>query len=88
MTEQFMTELYAVGFIDTTKSPPVVTGVGIYGTDAGSTCTDPRIAYPFDISMALGTDWKAAESALLDNLERFYPWAHALLGLEHRKAVQ
>lgn len=83
-----MTEAFAVGFINTTQTPAVVTGVGIYGTDAGSTCTDLRVAYPFDVSAMCGDNWDDAVQKLTAHLAKFYPWAHALLGPEHRKAVQ
>lgn len=77
---------YAVGFIDTTTTPPTVTGVGIFSAEAGSITTDQDRAYPFDIAFMYGDDYGDASDRVIAHLADFYPWAHALLG--GRTAIQ
>lgn len=69
----------AVGFVDTTESPPRVTSVRIYSAKAGDIATDQDRAFPFDIYESFGRNYEEACQRVKSMLEQPYPWAFKLL---------
>jgi hypothetical protein len=68
---------YALGFIDPTVDPPVVTEVGIY-SERRPTITR-RGSYAFCLVETTAETFGDAREACEALLAQAYPWAHALL---------
>lgn len=84
------TTSYLVGFIDTTQSPPVVVGAGVYSEESPTSELFKR--RPFLITLALGSSFEDALQNLSSDLrtgpgKKLYSWAVALLSDNHKHAL-